>query len=352
MSFTNNFSTRKAASELLVESNRHKDAIKNNSKYQILSRSEKAIVDKQTTALKVYESQLDNAIYSRDLLEFIISMHKQYEVHINSLIDILSKYTEDNLDSDNGTFNTCPISSVCNIFTEPLLRVINFHSSTFYQGKRIFSNPGTSFHYDVNGELVETETTTGTVTIGHSGVEIAISSQSAITSEFSFSAEYNGFINEYTAIDTGTLDNPELQNCGVTLFDNIIRWKVFNPDNGPIGVIVNIKLFDPTTFCNDLATRGLSTITDVLVDCQALLSHTVKNRIMLQGNLFGIKSIIESTEMVANQLKTTLDATLSLDPELSVAIINENSSTIGLLEDISKDTRGLKTGNIINRILY
>jgi hypothetical protein len=349
--FLNNFSTRKAASDLLSESNRHKEAIKNNSKYQILSRSEKAIVDKQTTALKVYESQLDNAVYSKDLLEFIINMHIQYELHINSLIDVLSRYTEDNLDTDSGTFNTCPISSVCNIFTEPLLRIINFHSSTFYQGKRIFSNPGTSFHYDASGNLVETETTTGTITIGHSGVEITISDQSTITSEFSFSAEYNGFINEYTAIDTGTIDNPALQNCGNTLFDNIIRWKVFNPDNGPIGKIANITLFDPTAFCDDLASRGLSTITDVLVDCQSLLANTVKNRIMLQGNLFGIVSILESSKLISDRLKSTLDNTLAIDPELSVAIINENSNTIGLLDDISKDTRGMKTGNIINRIL-
>lgn len=269
---TATFTISTGLANLEAESRKCKEAIAMNSKFPMLNKTEKDLVDKAVRSLKAYNGQKESVDLCVDILNYMGTLYKRYEGSLNDLLIGLSTYGDNLVDMNNGMINTCPASTVCHEISPLLLKVTNFHSATNYRQQRLFSNFANVWSYVTSA--VDNETQIFKVYPAADGSSVSVSDTGvtglagltenggSFDSSFLFQADGNAyydvsFVNNYSTDSIiNSIQKQAGMMCGTVNRDPIISWLLRNFDNGPI-IVLNGSFFlifyDPKPFCDVLA---------------------------------------------------------------------------------------------------
>jgi hypothetical protein len=429
---TATFTISTGLANLESESRKCKEAIAMNSKFPMLSKTEKDLVDKAVRSLKAYNGQKESVDLCVDILNYMGTLYKRYEGSLNDLLIGLSTYGDNLVDMNNGMINTCPASTVCHEISPLLLKVTNFHSATNYRQQRLFSNFANVWSYvtsDVDNEtqLFKTYPATDGFSVsvadtGVTGLAGLVEQSGSFDSSFLFQADGNAyydvsFVNNYSTDSIiNSIQKQAGMMCGTVNRDPIISWLLRNFDNGPINVLSGsffLIFYDPKPFCDVLAdidniqiyidhavrsnffesprppcletgsyyatggdayasalnqakydiynyiadenvaiTEPLPTITLVqfitkfAMNVAELLHATRKNNFDTTGNLMGVLSIGDTTQVAIDSLTSYIERHTELDVDDAKACIMEN-------EERRQELKKLPIGSTYsNRAVY
>ena len=321
--------------KLIEKSQKHKDALMQNSRFPIMTDCEKDTVHKHETRLDELNMRIKNATVCQDVLKVLLGHYDQYHEILKELITELTSFG-DNVIEISGCFNSCPAEEACHIFTPLILKIVNYHAMTWYQGVRLFSDPANVCHYR-NNEFVFKQIEADDyglidykgVSIGHSGSNL--DEFVSYKTYFEFTSTSNEFTNENTE-HSSCKGNSSKGSCGCNdkIIECLYNWKLHNPDNGYLDLDLTVpQYFNPLKLCEDMLSPpdGKETndvIVDFLTDLMNILNKSYANKITIDGNMIAINNVIERSQYEMKVIQNKLESMLFLDSELSTSHIHKN----------------------------